>query len=178
MKRISIKNRLLTLVIILTVILGFLSEQTTAMAATSQKVTVSTQKALDKALKKKSVLQITLSSSKATTFIIPKGDYRKKKLIVQAQNATITNEGAFKKIYFKSEKTGRGKWIEKGKKDNQFMVGSKNAVINVTKNASVKSIFVDKQQSHVTINRIGKLDEISLNKTSELLINSKVSTHS
>lgn len=78
MKRISIKNRLLTLVIILTVILGFLSEQTTAMAATSQKVTVSTQKALDKALKKKSVLQITLSSSKATTFIIPKGDYRKK----------------------------------------------------------------------------------------------------
>lgn len=53
------------------------------------------------------------------------------------------------------------------------MVGSKNAVINVTKNASVKSIFVDKQQSHVTINRIGKLDEISLNKTSELLINSK-----
>ncbi|MHB8132363.1 MAG: hypothetical protein ACYDEX_25705, partial [Mobilitalea sp.] len=69
-----------------------------------------TQQQLDKALTSEAFKEITLATNKAETFVINKGDYLTKSLIVETPNADVENYGTFKDITINAIKDTT--WIE------------------------------------------------------------------
>jgi hypothetical protein len=124
---------LLAFCMVLTVILP---DTSAGAAAKSTTTTVSTQKALDAALKNDSVTDIVFETQKEVTITIAASSGAKnKKLTISAANATVTNSAVFKSIKIKNA----SKYTEKAT-GNSITVTDSDAQLVIAKKASVKSI--------------------------------------
>ena len=101
--------------------------------------TVNTQDELVAALADSSITQITIGQD-ATSITIPAGDYSKVDLIVDAPNASITNNGVFKSITIKA--IAANTWIEKAKGNRITSENEGRAHIVLGAGASVAAILV------------------------------------
>ncbi|MBQ2576741.1 MAG: hypothetical protein II566_05685, partial [Lachnospiraceae bacterium] len=101
--------------------------------------TVNTQDELVAALTDSSITQITIGQE-ATSITIPAGDYSKVDLIVDAPNASITNNGVFKSITIKA--IAANTWIEKAKGNRITSENEGSAHIVLGAGASVAAILV------------------------------------
>ena len=101
--------------------------------------TVNTQDELVAALADSSITQITIGQD-ATSITIPAGDYSKVDLIVDAPNASITNNGVFKSITIKA--IAANTWIEKAKGNRITSDNEGSAHIVLGAGASVAAILV------------------------------------
>ncbi|SCW72353.1 hypothetical protein SAMN02910400_02059, partial [Lachnospiraceae bacterium C10] len=101
--------------------------------------TVNTQDELVAALADSSITQITIGQE-ATSITIPAGDYSKVDLIVDAPNASITNNGVFKSITIKA--IAANTWIEKAKGNRITSENEGRAHIVLGAGASVAAILV------------------------------------
>ncbi len=100
---------------------GKVSDQTTFVVEDSKKI--STQEELEQCLKSDKAYTIILKTEGEVNFVIPKGDYSNKKLVVYAPNASVNNEGLFQLIEIRSLK----QWNE-SHKDNKFSMLSSTAI--------------------------------------------------
>lgn len=107
-------------------------------------VTVRTQTALKGALKNKKIKKITIKTSLARKFTIPKGTYSKVDLVVDAPKADVENSGVFKSITIKSIKPDT--FTEKAK-GNRFYIPAAAARLVVAEGAIVSDISVSNDAS-------------------------------
>ncbi|MBQ5484410.1 MAG: hypothetical protein IIT72_02880, partial [Lachnospiraceae bacterium] len=101
--------------------------------------TVNTQDELVAALADSSITQITIGQE-ATSITIPAGDYSKVDLIVDAPNASITNNGVFKSITIKA--IAANTWIEKAKGNRITSENEGRAHVVLAEGARVAAILV------------------------------------
>ena len=95
---------------------------------------VKSQAQLEKILADKSVDTIKISTSKKTTLTIPGGNYGKK-LIINAPNARLTNNGKFFDVTIKN----LTKYTE-NTKGNSLNIADDKLSVNVSKGASLNNI--------------------------------------
>ena len=119
--------------------------------------TATTQEQLNKLLKANDVEQITLSTQKALTFVIPKGNYNKTNLIVDTPNADVDNYGIFKNITIKAIKDNT--WIEYAD-GNIVYLSDDTASFVIDKNVNVKRIVIDRADSELNLKIDGTVDQI------------------
>ncbi|MBO6108332.1 MAG: Ig-like domain-containing protein, partial [Eubacterium sp.] len=121
-------------------------------------VIINSQKELEKALKDKKTKLITIGK-KAAKINIPKGNYNKTDLIVNAPKASVVNEGTFKSIEIQA--IAMNTWHEMGKK-NEIAITSKTPVnIIVDQIAQIKSlIFKGSAQKQSTVAVAGNVGNI------------------
>ncbi|BCN29385.1 cellulase family glycosylhydrolase [Anaeromicropila herbilytica] len=111
----------------------------------AKSATASTQKELDSLLRSR-VSIITINTTETLNFVIPTGDYSSKKLIVDAPNSDITNNGIFSSIEIKQIKSDT--WNENASHnkirvydlDSRIVVSSSSTVSIelLTENAKLK----------------------------------------
>jgi len=137
------------------------------VAAANETATASTQKQLNQLLKEDSITKITLSTEKALEFTIPKGDYSKKTLTVNAANADVKNYGTFKKITVNAIKDST--WIE-FTNGNTFYLKDDATGFIVDKDVSVKLIVIDKEDSLLNIEVKGIVKQVIVLQNSKINI--------
>ena len=120
--------------------------------------TAKTQSQLNKLLKNNSVKTIKISTSKKCTFSIPKGDYQKKKLVINAPNTHITNNGKFSNIAIKN----LTKYIEKTN-GNSLDITDNKVTVNVSKGASLKNVSVSNNSARLSLSVTGNVDKLIIN---------------
>ena len=105
-----------------------------AQAATKSK-TVASQSQVNAALKDAKTGKITIKTSGKKNFTIKKGSFSKKTLIIQADKATVTNEGKFKSVAI------NGASVMNEKADaNKITIKDSKLTLNVKKGAD-KSVI-------------------------------------
>ena len=102
---------------------------------------VKSQAQLEKTLSDRSVDTIKISTSKKTTLTIPSGSYNKK-LIINAPNVRLTNNGKFSDITIKN----LTKHTE-NTKGNSLNIADDKLSVNVSKGASLNNITVKNEKS-------------------------------
>ncbi|MCR5686158.1 MAG: hypothetical protein K6G81_12235 [Lachnospiraceae bacterium] len=145
----------LTRIIAVLMVLVMTASVSPAFAASSK--TVKTQKELTEALSGGKYTKITIEKYEAATLAIPAGSYPKVSLYVKSPNLTVENEAAFKKITIKDA----DKYIEKAKGNNITVVDSQ-VRIELTKDASVKSLTLNKKSASVTVTNAGTIPKLRL----------------
>ena len=116
-----------------------------------------TQAQLEKILTDESVDTIKISTSKKTTLTIPNGNYGKK-LIINAPNARIVNNGKFSDISVKDAI----KFTEKAK-GNVLNITDNKLSVNVSKNASLKNIVVSNDKAKLHLVADGNVSKLTIN---------------
>ncbi len=101
-------------------------EADTPVVETSK--TVTTQAELTAALADKNLTSITISSTEATPFDIPAGDYKNVDLTINTPNADVTNAGVFKSVTIQAIKGDT--FIEKAIGNSIRMLSKGRIVIN------------------------------------------------
>ena len=134
----------------------------------SDSVEVSTQDELDKALKNKSLDQITIKTGEKTEFIIPAGDYGKISLIVDAPNADVVNNGTFKTITIKQ--IASDTWTENAT-GNIFVIDAKAGHLVVSAGSSISELKIVNADSSFIIDVKGSAEKITIDSTSKVDIN-------
>lgn len=132
----------------------------TVKAKASQ--TVSTQKALNDALKDKNVKTITLKTDAAKLFTVSAGNYSNKTFVVDAANADVVNSGVFKEIRIKNIKPDT--FTEKAV-GNKITVSAKKARVVVDKGAEVANVAVTTANADVLVivNSDAAVDTVAVN---------------
>lgn len=132
----------------------------TVKAKASQ--TVSTQKALNDALKDKNVKTITLKTDAAKLFTVSAGNYSNKTFVVDAANADVVNSGVFKEIRIKNIKPDT--FTEKAV-GNKITVSAKKARIVVDKGAEVANVAVTTANADVLVivNSDAAVEKVAIN---------------
>ena len=128
---------------------------------------VSTQEHLNKLLTADSIDQITLSTEKAITFIIPKGNYSDKTLIINTANADVENHGLFKEITVNAIKDSTWKEFTIG---NTIYLNDDAAGFVAETDADVKLIVIDQPNSLVNIEVTGIVNQIIVRKNARVNI--------
>ncbi len=125
-------------------------------AAKRRTVTVSTQRELEAAMQEEQVGEIIISTKSKVTLTIPESaGSTNKRLVVNAANATLVNNGSFKKITMKASLH----FTESGK-GNSIVVKAKQAVITVSSKASVKSLVSN--GADITLEKNAKVNFLTL----------------
>lgn len=115
-----------------------------------EEVTVSSVKALQRAVKKDRIKKINFISDKELVVDIPAGTYSNKEIAVYAPNATINNYGTFKII--KVYSLDNGKWNEYTR-GNKIYATTQTFSINIGKTAIVDELYLsnDRMRSLVYV---------------------------
>jgi hypothetical protein len=122
-------------------------------AKKSTKKTVTTQAALNKALKNSSVTEIVFKTSKKMKVTIAaSSDAKKKKLTINAAKATVTNKAVWGSIQIKNV----SKYTESAK-ENSITVTDSNAKLVVAKNKSVKALTSKSKKLKLTVEANAKI---------------------
>lgn len=134
---------------------------------------VGTQAKLEAALKNTSLKKLTIQTEKEVTLNIPKGDYSKVALTVDAPNADINNSGVFKSIDIKAIKSDT--WNEKAK-GNSIKITTADARIVVEKGASLANVSVTQEGGKIKIEASGTIEiiEISAPVIVDLAVDGKI----
>lgn len=140
---------------------------TIKVTSSSGEATATTQAQLNKLLKEDSITQITLSTEKALTFTIPKGDYSKKTLIVNAANSDVQNYGSFKEITINAIKNST--WVEYTNGNIIYLRDDTTGFV-VDNDVAVKRIVVDRANSLLNIEVKGIVEQIVVLQPSEIHI--------
>lgn len=149
-------------------VFSFLMAGITDVRAASKSVTVTTKKGLSKALADTSTKSITIKTDKATKFTIPKEEL-KKKLIIDAPNATLINSAKFSKITVKNVNA----YTEKAS-GNNIVVKDSEASVTVYKKAEVASISAVGKELNLVAQSGSKINSLECTNE-ETVINLKVS---
>lgn len=140
------------------------SQETDTIVSTQQKLL---------AVLEKQPSEVTFQTSRKTTVIIPKGEYKNTTLIVDAPNATIENAAVYKEIKIKAIATDT--WVEKSAIGNRINVVAKKAHIVVADGAKA-DIEVNEGSEEaegareVRVNNQGTINSFSLSAKVTLLI--------
>jgi len=125
----------------------------------------STQEQLDKLLAAYNIDLITLCTENALKFVIPKGNYIGKTLIVNTPNADVENHGVFKKITISAIKDNT--WIEYAD-GNIVYLSDEVASFVIDKDVRVKQIVIDREDSRLNIEINGTVDQIIVLQPAEV----------
>lgn len=147
----SIKRGLVMLIAFAMVVMYM--PATPVYAASRTTATVSTQKQLAKALKKKSIKTITISTSKKTSLAIPKGNYKSKKITVKGKKLTVTNKGRIGKVTVRSavkfSQSGRSSSIN-DQADDSYLVLNKNSDTDNVNTSGEDIRIIDNAKTDIT----------------------------
>jgi hypothetical protein len=138
---------------------------TVTAAAYGKETTVATQEELDKALADDEITKITIATDKEINFIIAKGNYLNKILVVNAPNADVENHANFKNIEISAIKENT--WSENAD-GNSFRVTSIKVRIIVNGNAEVREIVLDRENSVISLEVEGTVHQITVLQPSHL----------
>ena len=119
--------------------------------------TAKSQAQLEKILTDESINTIKISTSKKTTLTIPNGSYNKK-LIINAPNVRLTNNGKFSDVTIKN----LTKYTEKAK-GNSLNIADDKLSVNISKNASIKNITVSNEKSKLHLVADGNVNKLTIN---------------
>ena len=119
--------------------------------------TAKSQAQLEKILTDESIDTIKISTSKKTTLTIPGGNYGKK-LIINAPNVRLTNNGKFSDVTIKD----LTKYTE-NTKGNSLNVTDDKLSVNVSKSASLKNITVTNEKSKLHLVADGNVNKLTIN---------------
>ncbi|SFQ29396.1 hypothetical protein SAMN02910358_01439 [Lachnospiraceae bacterium XBB1006] len=166
----QVKSKIISSLLILMVGLSCLSPSVTTCAASKQSSTVkvSTQKQLNKALKKKKVKKIKIKTSKKAKFIIPKGNYTAKSIVVDAKNADVVNKGKFKKIEIQA--IAKNTWQEKAD-GNILVINAAAGHIVIPAGCNPAYVIVNSNGSNFTLDIDGNVGKIAVNGQAKLQLN-------
>lgn len=137
----------------------------TVTAVDPTETTVATQAELDKVLASEKITTITIATKDEVKFIIGKGNYSYKSVVVDAPNADVDNSAVFKNITIKAIKENT--WNENAD-GNSFYVTSVKVRIVINEKAEVKEIVCDGENSVVNIEVEGTVHQVKVLQTSEL----------
>lgn len=126
--------------------------------------TVADQAELDQALANKNLTSITLNTAAAGTFTIPEGDHTNVDITVNAPNADVENNAAFKSVTIQAIKENT--WKEKAK-GNLIRILARKARVVVDTDASVKNIVYAGEYTDASINleANGAVENVDLQKS-------------
>ena len=133
--------------------------------STDDKAVVRTQGQLDKALASKTFKEVTLATNKAEKFLINKGEYLSKSLIVDAAKADVENYGTFKDITIKAIKDTT--WIEYANGNIVYILDTELSFV-IDKDSQVKRIVIDTPNSKVNLEINGGVAEILVLQPSQI----------
>ena len=119
--------------------------------------TAKSQSQLEKILADESVDAIKISTSKKTTLTIPSGSYNKK-LIINAPNVRLANNGKFSDVTIKN----LTKYTE-NTKGNSLNVTDDKLSVNISKNASLKNITVSNEKAKLHLIADGNVSKLTIN---------------
>ena len=119
--------------------------------------TAKSQSQLEKTLTDRSVDTIKISTSKKTILTIPSGSYNKK-LIINAPNVRLTNNGKFSDVTIKN----LTKYTE-NTKGNSLNVTDDKLSVNISKNASLKNITVSNEKAKLHLIADGNVSKLTIN---------------
>lgn len=137
-----------------------------------KEITVSTQSELRAALRKQPE-KVIFKTDKEVTVQIPEGTYNSTILVVDAPNATITNEAVYEKIQIKAIKPKT--WIEKAI-DNLIDVVAPDARIKVEAGAKAE-IQINEGAGTVKVENEGTIGKFTLSAKAKLLISGNNQNH-
>lgn len=138
---------------------------TILVKASDGTIVVGTQEQLEEALKAANIKVITLATEKADKFIIQKGDYSTKSLVVDAPKADVENHGSFKDITIKAIKDTT--WIEYADGNIVYLQDDQLSFV-VESTASIKQIVVDTPNSVVNFEIRGQVHKINVLQPSRI----------
>ena len=138
---------------------------TIAVADPAGESTVTNQAELDKALASKEITKVTIATADEIKFIIGKGDYSGKTIVVDAPNADVDNSAVFKNIIIKAIKENT--WNENAE-GNSFHVTSVKVRIVVAIGAEVNEIIFDSENSAINLEVEGIVHQVTLLQSSVL----------
>ncbi|MDF2473296.1 MAG: hypothetical protein K0R21_1078 [Anaerocolumna sp.] len=138
---------------------------TIKVSALKETATATTQEQLDKLLQADEVTQIAITTDEEITFVIPKGDYTSKTLIVNAKNADVENHGLFKDIIINAIKDHT--WIE-FVDGNIIYLNDDVVSFIIEKDVKVKQIVIDRPNSTINFEIRGTVEQISVLQPSTL----------
>lgn len=127
--------------------------------------TAATQEQLDILLQSDDIKQIAITTDKEITFVIPKGDYTSKTLIVNAKNADVENYGIFKDIIINAIKDHT--WIEFAD-GNIIYLNDDIVSFIIEKDVKVKQIIIDRPNSAINLEIRGTVEQIHVLQPSNL----------
>jgi hypothetical protein len=127
--------------------------------------TAATQEQLDILLQSDDINQIAITTDKEITFVIPKGDYTSKTLIVNAKNADVENYGIFKDIIINAIKDHT--WIEFAD-GNIIYLNDDIVSFIIEKDVKVKQIIIDRPNSAINLEIRGTVEQIHVLQPSNL----------
>lgn len=126
-----------------------------------------TQKQLGKVLSEKDFKEINLVTSKSELFVIKKGDFSNKSLIINAPNADVKNYATFKDITIKAIKDTT--WIEYADGNIVYLSDTASRFV-VDSTAHIKQIVIDTANSKVNFEVNGIVDQIKVVQPSEVTL--------
>lgn len=143
-------------------------EADTPVVETSK--TVTTQAELTAALADKNLTSITISSTEATPFDIPAGDYKNVDLTINTPNADVTNAGVFKSVTIQAIKGDT--FIEKAIGNSIRMLSKGRIVINDgAKPASIAvAPTVANAEVKIEINGTGTVGKLTISTSVQLTL--------
>ena len=129
--------------------------------------TAKSQSQLEKILTDRSVDTIKISTSKKIILTIPSGSYNKK-LIINAPNVRLTNNGKFSDVTIKNltKYTENTKW-------NSLNITDDKLSVNVSKSASLKNITVKNEKSKLYLVADGNVSKLTINAAKVIGIHGK-----
>ncbi|MHB8131694.1 MAG: SwmB domain-containing protein [Mobilitalea sp.] len=144
------------------------SEWVTIKVASADGVAIaSSEEQINKLLAADNMNQITIATKEALTFVIPKGDYSKKTLIVDAPNADVENYGIFKEITIKAIRDNT--WIEYADGNIVYLTDDVTSFI-IEAGAQVKRIVLDRPNATLNLEIRGTVEQITVTQPSSLNI--------
>lgn len=155
------KIKLLVVILLMALVLC------TPMYARASTGTAKSQSQLEKILTDESVDTIKISTSKKTTLTIPSGSYNKK-LIINAPNVRLTNNGKFSDVAIKN----LTKYTE-NTKGNSLNITDDKLSVNVSKSASLKNIAVTNKKSKLHLVADGNVNKLTINAAKVISIYGK-----
>lgn len=137
----------ITVILVILAMVSSLMPDIKVDAATKSTVTVSTQKGLTKALKNKKSKTIKISTGKARSFTIPKGNYSRKTIRVDGKKVTLNNRGTVKSINIQKGK----KLVQDGKAGTVISKAS-NTYLQLNEGSNTKKLYVSGKNTEVDAN--------------------------
>ncbi len=159
---------------------GTVTVTATTLSGKSNKVTikvidkdgiVTTQKGLE-ALLGSGVGLITLKTEEAISVTIPQGNYGKQKLVVDAPNADVTNNGIFKEVEIKAIKAST--YVEKAAGNNITVTAPKARII--IDSTGKASIIVNGTNTDLNLVNNGIIDGLTVNSNAVISISGTSTT--
>ncbi len=134
--------------------------------AAAKRVTVKTQKQLEKALKNKNVKNIVIKTPKALSFKIKDADFNGKTLTVNAPNASVENMGDFKKILVKDGK----KFVDRGEKNKISVQDPNELALLIGKQATDTTVSITSKKGNITVGGAGALDQLRIDGNADITV--------